>query len=340
VTAHEARDARALGDRRIGPPDDVGQAHGRGASIRCGLSPCIQSRASLFKGSKDIEPLETVVRSTPSMRLAEEWATVVAASGIRHRLALTSNGWAVVVARDDGARATAALTAYDQENRPKARAAEAPPDRSFIELGVAVALVLLGFFALTGSRAPGGGWFVRGSASAERILQGEVWRTVTALTLHADLAHVLGNAIACVVLIPPVAQALGPGTGLLVLLVSGAIGNALTALVLGAPHNSVGASTLTFGAFGVLSAQAVLARWRDETMWRRPWVVIVAGVLLLAMLGTAEGADVLAHVFGLLVGAVIGLLVSLVRPRPFMAPTEWGLVAGAAAVVLTCWWIA
>jgi rhomboid protease GluP len=274
------------------------------------------------------------------MRLAEEWATVVAASGIRHRLALTSNGWAVVVARDDGARATAALAAYDEENRPKARAVEAPPGRSFLGLGVAVALLLLGFFALTGSRVSGGAWFERGSASAERILHGEVGRTITALTLHADLAHVLGNAIACVVLIPPVAQALGPGTGLLVLLASGAIGNALTALVLGAPHNSVGASTLTFAAFGVLTSRAILARWRDETTWRRPWVVIVAGVLLLAMLGTAEGADVLAHVFGLLVGAAIGVLVSLVRPRPFAAAIEWALVAGAAAVVLTCWWIA
>ena len=288
----------------------------------------------------DIEPLETVVRSTPSVRLAEEWATVVAASGIRHRLALTSNGWAVVVARDDGARAIAALAAYDEENRPKARGADAPPGRSFFGLGIAVALLLLGFFALTGSRVAGGAWFESGSASAERILHGEVWRTIRALTLHADLAHVLGNAIACIVLIPPVAQALGPGTGLLVLLASGAIGNALTALVLGAPHNSVGASTVTFAAFGVLTARAILARWRDETTWRRPWVVVVAGVLLLAMLGTAEGADVLAHVFGLLVGAVVGLSVSLVRPRPFRDPVEWVLVAGAAAVVLTCWWIA
>jgi rhomboid protease GluP len=288
----------------------------------------------------DIEPLETVVRSTPSVRLAEEWATVVAASGIRHRLALTSDGWAVVVASADGARATAALAAYDEENRPKARGADAPSGRSFFGLGIAVALLLLGFFALTGSRVAGGAWFKSGSASAERVLQGEVWRTITALTLHADLAHVLGNAIACVVLIPPVAQALGPGTGLWVLLISGAIGNVLTALVLGAPHSSIGASTLTFGAFGVLSARAVIARWRDETTWRRPWVVIVAGLLLLAMLGTAEGADVLAHVFGLLVGAVIGLAVSLARPRPFAPPIEWALVASVAAVVLTCWWIA
>src|SRR5262245_53648025 len=113
------------------------------------LSPCIPSCAGLFKRSPhtltvrgwcaallhanlageprvedteiDIEPLETVVRATPRMPLAEEWATVMAASGIGHRLALTTDGWAVVVARDDGARATAVLAAYDEENRPRVR---------------------------------------------------------------------------------------------------------------------------------------------------------------------------------------------------------------------------
>src|SRR5262249_38105374 len=127
VSAHEARDARALGDRGIGPPDDVGQAHGVGPPSlgTRHLSPCIPSCAGLFKRSChtpavrgwctallhanlageprvkdigiDIVPLETVVRATPRMPLAEEWATVMAASGIAHRLALTADGWAVVV---------------------------------------------------------------------------------------------------------------------------------------------------------------------------------------------------------------------------------------------------
>ena len=288
----------------------------------------------------DIEAHETVVRATHSVRLAEEWATVVAASRIRHRLALTADGWAVVVLLDDGPRASAALAAYDEENRPKERDVDPPLGWSAIALCVTVALLLLGFFVLTGSRAAGVFWFEHGSASAERILRGEVWRTITALTLHADLGHALGNAIACVVLIPPVVQALGLGTGLWVLLVSGAIGNAVTALILGAPHNSIGASTLTFGAFGVLCAHAVIARWRDESARRRSWVVIVAGVLLLAMLGTAEGADILAHVFGLLAGVVTGLSVRLVRPRPFPVPIESTLAVGAGAVVLMCWLIA
>jgi len=288
----------------------------------------------------DVEPFETAVSITPSAQRAKEWATVLAASGIDHRLTPTESGWAVVVASDDSARASAALTAYDEENRHEGRVVAPAVGRDCVGLGVALAALLLGFFVLTGPRTAGGAWFQRGSASAARILQGEVWRTITALTLHADLAHVLGNAVACVVLIPPVSRALGPGTGLWVLLLSGAAGNALTALVHGAPYSSVGASTLTFGAIGVLTAQAFVARWRGHPTRRRLWVVIVASLVLLLMLGTAEGADVLGHLFGLLAGAVLGLLAGLARPRSFMPAIEWVLVVAAMALVVACWWIA
>ena len=288
----------------------------------------------------DVEPSETAVRITPSAHRAEEWATVLAASGIRHRLALAATGWAVVVAGNDSARASAALAAYDEENRREVRVVAPAIGRDSLGLGVAVAALLLSFFALTGPRAAGGAWFDRGSASAARILQGEFWRTITAITLHADLAHVLGNVTACVVLVPPVSQALGPGTGLWVLLLSGAAGNALTALVHGAPYSSVGTSTLTFGAIGVLTAQALVARWRGRPTRRRLWVVIVASLVLLAMLGTAKGADILGHVFGLLAGAVLGLVAGLARPRSVTPPIEWALVVAAMALVVACWWIA
>ncbi|HXJ80375.1 MAG TPA: rhomboid family intramembrane serine protease [Candidatus Methylomirabilis sp.] len=283
---------------------------------------------------------ETAVRITPSARRAEEWATVLAASGIRHRLAPTERGWAVVVAGHDDVRAMVALAAYDRENQPEVEADTPRIGRDAIGVGVVVAAALVGFFAITGSRSADSAWFERGSASAARILHGDVWRTITALTLHADLAHVLGNAVFCAVLIPPVCQALGPGTGIWLLVLSGAIGNWLTALAHGAPHDSVGASTLTFGAIGLLAAQALVARWRAPTTRRRPWVVIVASLVLLTMLGTAQGADVLAHVFGLGVGAVLGLLIGLVRPHAFAPPVEWLLAISAVAVVVTCWWIA
>lgn len=265
---------------------------------------------------------------------------VLASSRIRHRLVPTDTGWALVVALDDGARASAALRAYERENEPPVRVAAPPMGRADIALGLAVAALLLAFFALTGPREPRVVWFERGSASAERIVGGEIWRTVTALTLHADLGHALGNAVACAVLIPPVSQALGPGIALWTLLLSGAAGNAATALAHGGPYSSVGASTFTFGAIGVLAAQALIARWRRRATRRRPWVVIVASVVLLALLGTAPGADVLGHVFGLLAGLVLGVAAGLVRPRALSPAREWLLAGAAMALIVLCWRVA
>src|SRR2546422_4485816 len=71
------------------------------------------------------------------------------------------------------------------------------------------------------------------------IVAGEWWRTVTALTLHADVPHLLGNAVASVVLVGAVSRELGPGLGLWLLVLAGAGGNALTAVAHGARYDSV-----------------------------------------------------------------------------------------------------
>ena len=57
-------------------------------------------------------------------------------------------------------------------------------------------------------------------------------------------------------------------------------------------------------------------------------------------LGTASGADVPGHLFGLLAGAMLALVAGLARPRPFAPAIEWALVVAAAALVVACWWAA
>ena len=71
------------------------------------------------------------------MRRAEERATVLAAIGIHHRLEETASGWAVVVAGKDSARASAALAAYDEENRHAVRVVAPAVGRDAIGLGIA-----------------------------------------------------------------------------------------------------------------------------------------------------------------------------------------------------------
>src|SRR5207253_10139601 len=120
-------------------------------------------------------------------------------------------------------------------------AAAVGPVRDAAVVGVAIGLLLIGFFAVTGTRAGRSIWFVRGGADAERIGAGEWGRSVTALTLRADAPHVIGNAGASAVLVGAVGHQLGPGVGLCVLLLAGAGGNALTAAAHGARHDSGGA---------------------------------------------------------------------------------------------------
>ena len=281
----------------------------------------------------------TAVRVTPERDQADEWAVVLAAGNIPHRLRPRLDGWALIVSTRDAEAAREALDAYERENIADTVDVDADavaPVPGAAVVGVAIGLLLIGFFAVTGTRAGRSIWFERGGADAERIVAGEWWRTVTALTLHADAPHVIGNAGASVVLVGAVSHQLGPGVGLCVLLLAGAGGNALTAIAHGTRHDSVGASTAMFGAIGILAATRVVSRGRHPAA-RKLWMVGAASLALLALLGTSPGSDLLAHLFGLLLGGVLGLAAAPAMLRPLRPLVQWALAVTALAVVVGAW---
>jgi membrane associated rhomboid family serine protease len=280
----------------------------------------------------------TVVRVTPERHRADEWAVVLAAGYIPHRLRHRLDGWALIVAARDVEAAREALDAFDRENIVNSivDADAVAPARGATAVGVAVGLLLIGFFAATGTRASRSVWFERGGAAAERIVAGEWWRTVTALTLHADAPHVVGNAVASVLLVGAVSNQFGPGVGLWLLLLAGAGGNALTAVAHGAHHNSVGASTAMFGAIGILAATRVVSSGRRLAA-RKLWIVTAASLALLALLGTSRDADLLAHLFGLLLGGAVGLVAAAALPRTLSPPAQWALALAVLGLVVGAW---
>ena len=281
----------------------------------------------------------TAVRVTPERHRADEWAVVLAAGCIPHRLRPRLDGWALIVAARDAEAARETLDAYDRENIANTSdvgADAVAPVRGAAAVGVAIGLLLIGFFAVTGTRASGSVWFERGSAAAERIIAGEWWRTVTALTLHADAPHVVGNAAASVLLVGAVSHQLGPGVGLWLLLLSGAGGNALTAVAHGAHHDSVGASTAMFGAIGILAATRVVSRGRRPAA-RKLWMIVAASLALLALLGTSPNADLLAHLFGLLLGGALGLAAASALRRPLRPLAQWALAVAVLVLVVGAW---
>jgi membrane associated rhomboid family serine protease len=255
---------------------------------------------------------------------------VLAAAGIPYRIVEAEHGWDLAVAAGDVRAAEGALAGWDAERARPQIASDGSAHRRTAS-GLVVAALLLGFHALTGPALGGSRWFERGSASARDVLNGEPWRAVTALTLHVDAAHVVGNALACAVFVTALAHVLGPGLGVFLVLVAGVAGNVLDVLLRGGAHATVGASTAVFGAIGILGGLQA----RRASSRRPAWIPIAASVALLALLGTGERSDLLAHLFGLLVGLMLGVVAStLPRPR---AATQAALAAGALGAVAAAW---
>ncbi len=284
---------------------------------------------------------QTNLRVTGDHQLAEEWELVLLAQGLSPSVRRTPDGVVLSVPEAELDRALASLSAYDRENRQNLAGRVEPRESGSLATGVAVGLTLGIFYSITVQWLPALSWFARGAADAERILQGELWRTVTALTLHADVAHVLSNGIAAGLFLSAVSSMVGAGLGGALVLLAGAGGNLVNALLHGSPHVSVGASTAVFGAVGLLGSLGLTRRRRSALSRWRAWLPVAAALALLGMLGSSgQRVDIWAHLFGLLVGAVLGSLIGLVAPRAPGLRIQWACGTAAVATLTYCWTLA
>ena len=242
---------------------------------------------------------------------AEELKTfglVLAAADIEHHIRHAPDGWQILVEADAVARATELLQAYQRENRIEATPGPTPelPHRRTYS-GVWVALLLLGCYgaiSLWGDPA----WMIaRFGASAGHILQGEIYRTVTALLLHRDVVHLAGNMLGIAVLGTAVGSTCGWGVGWLLVLLAGLTGNGFNALLYQSRHLAIGASTAVFGAIGILGAIQFWGKWRLPGQRLRALLPLGAGIALLGFLGAGQHADLMGHLFGLIAGIGFGL---------------------------------
>ncbi|MDO5674047.1 MAG: rhomboid family intramembrane serine protease [bacterium] len=197
------------------------------------------------------------------------------------------------------------------------------------------------FYAHTGPWQATSPWFKFGAVNSQAMVaQHEWWRLITALTLHADFGHLIGNILVGGIVIHLLCKLTGYGVGWFLLLGSAALGNWCNVILRVSQHQSVGFSTAVFAAIGLLSGlQEQRSRWALFKLL----VPIGAGIGLLAMLGTGgERTDLGAHLFGFVCGLVIGLLYRFSRlARLLHAPSLQHLAfLLASMVVVGAWFLA
>lgn len=300
-------------------------------------------------------PTEAVVRSSPDRGQADGVSLVLEAMAIPHRIVPTeTGGYAVLVPPRMVAPAIAALDAHDREAAEGPPRESAAPNHGSSLAGVGMTVVLLAFFAVTGpSGGDLGGWFRVGSAVAESIVRDhELWRAVTALTLHRDAIHVGGNAVATLIFVTALGRWLGAGMALLATLLAAVAGNLATAFFYTTAHNSVGASTATFAALGVLGGLQFVRRFRDSSVGRlrRALLGVAAALGLLAMLGIGDPSDlvaraggrpdVVAHATGLGFGILGGVALGLLVRRPVRMVGQALCLAATVALLSGAWTLA
>ncbi len=275
-----------------------------------------------------------LLRVIPEFRRAMDLSLVLDEEGIPHELrAVAEEQWALLISDEaDSARGEAALSAFERENPLAARRArEEPEPWAGVAPAVIFLLALLGFQIWTGPETDNA-WFMRGSAQAAAILRGEWWRTITALTLHADAGHAVGNALLGGLLLALLSRRIGAGMAAWAMLLAGALGTLAAAELMRGQFTSIGASTAVFGALAELAAlQAV-----DPESRRRAWIPLGAGLALLGFLGSSRRADFAGHLCGFAGGVALGFLAARL-PRPGSRAVQAALALAAALVPVLAW---
>jgi membrane associated rhomboid family serine protease len=272
-----------------------------------------------------------------------EYSLVLEAKGVPYERVESDGEWLLLVAPTLKQAAADELTRYAAE-RPVRREAPAPfvpfAGSAAGAAGYAFVLILVAYCA--GIQLFGVDWLGAGALESKAGATGEWWRALTALTLHLDQEHLLGNLLFGIGIGVLAGRMFGPGCAWLAILLSGAAANMVDVLVSPVGHRAVGASTAVFAALGLLAGFGWGERrnLRDRRLYR--WAPLFAGVCLLALLGAgSEHVDVLGHLLGFMSGTVVGWIFAHAGlPRTRSAAFQQWTGAGAIALLGGAWFLA
>lgn len=268
-----------------------------------------------------------------------EASLVLSAVEVDHEIVQTEDDWCLKVPDAQAQDAIAHLEKYTLENQPlpPAPVPEQIDSGLIGVLGFLLVIWAIPFFQANGLF--GWDWRVIGRVEAGLVTAGQWWRVITALTLHADLGHILGNSAFGAVFGLFAGRFLGSGLAWLLILVGGALGNAVAAGMRPDEFRALGASTATFAALALSSGFVWRRGYFRGRGWRRAFAPLFAGIALLSFTGVGgEDTDVLAHFTGFASGLLLGIWAADWNLR-WLGRIGQKLCGGAALVLVALAWM-
>lgn len=280
-----------------------------------------------------------IVFESSNRSLCADRALVLTSLQIPHQVVADADAYLLLVPAEDSARASQELRLYDDENPPVIiKPKISLPNHNAIPGVIAYIAVLLLVTWLADASAFARDWVAAGRIDGTLIRAGEWWRTITALTLHSGLKHLIGNILFGTLFGLFAGRLLGSGVAWLTIISAAASANLLNTLLLESTHRAIGASTAVFAALGLVAGFV----WRGKLMSQARWPYrvgpIVGGLALLMYTGTGdENTDIGAHLMGFVCGFAAGMLMTLVAKQRFEFRGQ--LLAGglALSMIVLAW---
>ncbi len=269
---------------------------------------------------------------------ADTYGLVLDAYGLTYSIRRSGSVWEIWVDETIHDRAVELVEQYIEENlhlpMPDAQETE-PYQRTFT--GIWACLILMACSIAVNMSGSVDKIVREYGASAHDILNGEIYRTVTALMLHSSYPHLAGNMAGIAIFGTAVCNITGAGVGWLMILLTGILGNLTNAALFRYGHISIGASTAVFGAVGILAAYQLCRKIKIVGQRMKAWLPLAGGMALLAFLGSGKHSDLTAHLFGFVAGIGLGILYALFLGRLLEKKHQIYCMAATIGTVVLSW---
>ena len=273
------------------------------------------------------EPEESTRIAEGTYRQIRDYSLVLLSQGIVHRFLRSEEGpFEIFVSPEFEARASEQLELYRKENPPKE---ENPPLPLSLSLQLAWVLLVPVVCTVLDSGNFVDRMHFAGLSDASKVLHGQWWRTITALTLHGDARHIASNLLSGYIVLNLMSYRLPLARMAPFLAVASAIANFCVALTVQSDYRALGFSTFVFAAIGALAVIEFRLMPRETHGMLRRFAPLCGAASLAVFLGLGENADILGHAYGFIAGAICGLI-------PQKKTLRWGTPTTLADLV----WVA